>query len=151
MNQGAFWEADCYLAGQEILHHVWKPKVMYHVQKSPSVEPPQNQLNPGIISATNLIRIHFNLIFPFLPRRCLKHILKFSVFFLCSRVYLNWKCLNNYVVISLLVWTVGIYIIKCSIALACSMKELWNVNKFCSMCTAYKLISSVQIRTWFIQ
>ena len=46
MEQNSTWETNRFLASQEILHFLWKPKVYYHVYKSPLSVPFLTQINP---------------------------------------------------------------------------------------------------------
>jgi hypothetical protein len=46
MQQSPSWEANWFVASQEIHHILWNPKVHYHIHKSPPPVSILSQLNP---------------------------------------------------------------------------------------------------------
>ena len=65
MEQSPSWEANRFLASQEIPRILWNPKVHYRIHNGPSPVPILNQIDPAH-SPSHLFNIHFNIILPFM-------------------------------------------------------------------------------------
>jgi hypothetical protein len=55
--------ANC-AATQELSNIMWKPKVYYHVHKSPPLVPILSQIDPVRNTPSYLAKIHFNIVHP---------------------------------------------------------------------------------------
>ena len=66
--QGPSWVANIWSAIQETSHTLWKPKVYYHVWKSPSLVSVLTQINSVHALASYSCIIHFNIILPSMPK-----------------------------------------------------------------------------------
>ena len=68
MVQSPSWEANWFVASQEIPRILWNPKVHYHTHKRPPPVPILGQPNPVHIPTSHLMEIHPNIIHPSTPR-----------------------------------------------------------------------------------
>ena len=68
MVQSPSWEANWFVASQEIPRILWKPKVHYRTHKRPPLVPILGQLNPVHIPTSHLLQIHPNIIHSSTPR-----------------------------------------------------------------------------------
>jgi len=62
------WEGNIHLTSQEITCLLWNPKVHYCVLKILPLDPVLSQMNPVKILTPYFFKIHFNIIFPCIPR-----------------------------------------------------------------------------------
>ena len=62
------WEANWFVASQEIPLILWNPKVHYRSYKRPPPVPILGQPNPVHIPTSHLLEIHPNIIHPSTPR-----------------------------------------------------------------------------------
>jgi len=67
MKQSLFWEANQFLASQEIPCILWNPNVHYRIHKLPLPIPLLSQINPFQASPIHFLKIYFNIIFPSMP------------------------------------------------------------------------------------
>jgi len=67
MKQSPSWEANRFSASQEIPRILWKPTRHFLIHKSPPPVPNLSQINHVHVPIP-LLKIHFNIIFPFTPR-----------------------------------------------------------------------------------
>ena len=68
MVQSPSWEANWFVASQEIPRILWNPKGHYRTHKRPPPVPVLGQPNPVHISTSHLLEIHPNIIHPSTPR-----------------------------------------------------------------------------------
>jgi hypothetical protein len=68
MEQISSWEANWFVAGQEIPCVLWNPKVPHRTHKRPPPVPILIQPNPVHTSVSHLLKIHLNIILPSTPR-----------------------------------------------------------------------------------
>jgi hypothetical protein len=62
MEQSLSWKANSLSATQEILRHLWNPKLHYRFQKSPSLVPIMGQTDLLCTFLPYFFNIHFNII-----------------------------------------------------------------------------------------
>ena len=67
MEQSPTWEADRFLASQEIPRILWNPKVHYRIHKCPTPVPILSQLDQVHTSTILLTEDPFNIILPSTP------------------------------------------------------------------------------------
>ena len=68
MVQSPSWEANWFVASQEIPLILWNPKFHYRTHKGPPPVPILGQPNPVHIPTSHLLEIHPNIIHPSTPR-----------------------------------------------------------------------------------
>jgi hypothetical protein len=68
VEQSPSWETSSSSASQEILLLLWKPKVHYHVYKSPPLVPILGQMNPVYNWPPRFSKIHSNTVLKGMPR-----------------------------------------------------------------------------------
>jgi len=68
MKQSSSWEANSLSAGQEISQILWNPNAHYHIHKHLSPVPILSLNNPINACTSHYLKIHFNILFPLIPR-----------------------------------------------------------------------------------
>jgi hypothetical protein len=61
------WEAESFSATQEIPRILWNLKAHYHIHKNHPPVPILNQIDSVHAHPSHFFKIHFNIIFPFMP------------------------------------------------------------------------------------
>jgi hypothetical protein len=64
MEQNSSWEANMFLASQEIPRNLGNPMVHFCIQKYPPAVPILIQLDPAHTSTSHVLKIHLNIILP---------------------------------------------------------------------------------------
>ena len=67
MEQSPSWEANWFSASPEIPRILWNPKVHYSNHKCPPPDPILSQLDPVHTLTSHFLKIHLNIILPFMP------------------------------------------------------------------------------------
>jgi hypothetical protein len=68
MEQSPSWEANRFVASQEIPRILWKLNVHYRIHKYPSTVSNLSQLIPVHTPTSHFLKIYLNIIFPSTPR-----------------------------------------------------------------------------------
>ena len=68
MEQSPSWETNRFSASQEIPFILRNPKVHYHIHNSQPPVPTPRQINAVHSFPSDVLKIHFNIIFPYKPR-----------------------------------------------------------------------------------
>ena len=67
MQQSPSWEASVTSASQEIIFIWWNPKVHYRIHKGRPTLPILSKIDPIHVSPFDLLKNHFNIVFPTIP------------------------------------------------------------------------------------